>query len=397
MLTRGRACARAALRLSCPLVVASSAAAQPVRTRDASFSAVEYDNGRYASALTIDQSLFLTRERSSTLADAAVSIFDDGHWSMQGELSGTRYSKPIKIPELVVPFARDYFVPFFRTMRGEMSVVASGSAQQGLMPTMHFLPQARLHFLDLERGMWAGGGFARTFDGDVWRTTLLGDLGAWIREGATVISASAHPQQLQNGDLMSDLDATIDRTFGNVTFAGSFGLRVGQASRVDIGWASVGATFAINRRLLATASVGNYPADLMQGLPGARFISLSIRLPSRSRFQRRDDQIVGVVQPSPATDGVMLSVVRTDSARGGRAVRVRAPASDRVEVMADFTDWEPVPLVRTPAGLWELTLPISAGQHRINVRLDGGDWVVPTNVARVTDEFGGVVGLILVR
>jgi 1,4-alpha-glucan branching enzyme len=78
-------------------------------------------------------------------------------------------------------------------------------------------------------------------------------------------------------------------------------------------------------------------------------------------------------------------------------VRVRAPASDRVEIMADFTDWQPVTLVRTPDGYWEATLPVARGQHRLNVRLDGGDWVVPTNVARVTDEFGGVVGLVLVR
>jgi hypothetical protein len=65
--------------------------------------------------------------------------------------------------------------------------------------------------------------------------------------------------------------------------------------------------------------------------------------------------------------------------------------------MADFTDWDPVRLVKTPEGVWEITLPLSRGQHRLNVRLDGGDWVVPTNVARVTDEFGGVVGLVLVR
>jgi hypothetical protein len=398
LLTRGRASARAALRLSCPVLVASSVAAQPVRTRDASFSAVRYESGRYASAITIDQSLFLTRERSSTLADAVVSVFDDGHWSMQGELSGTRYSRPLGIPELVIPFARDYYIPFFRAMRGEMSFSAMGSAQQGLMPTMHFLPQARLHFLDLERGMWAGGGFARTFDGESWRTTLLGDLGAWVRRGGTVLSLSLHPQQLQNGDLLSDAGATLERTYGGVSLSTTLGVRVGQADRVTVGWASVGATFAINRRLLATASVGNYPADLMQRLPGARFVSLSLRLPTRSRFPRRDDRPVAGAQTAPAgADGVILGVATTDSVRAGRVVRVRAPASERVEIMGDFTDWEPRSLVRTPAGTWEINVPISSGQHRLNVRLDGGDWVVPTNVARVTDEFGGVVGLILIR
>lgn len=362
-----------------------------------SYSAAHYDDGRYTSALTLDQSVFITRERSSTLAEGVVSVFDDGRWSMAGQLSGGRFSKPIKVPELGVPFAPDYYIPFFRAMRGELSMQAFGSAQQGLMPTLHLLPQARLHFLDLMRGMWVGGGFARSFDGEEWRTTLLGDIGAWFRRGSMVITASARPQQLQNGDLMTDLGATIDRALGPVSLSAAGGWRMGQASRVDLGWVSVGATFAINRRLLATASFGNYPSDLLQRLPGARFASLSIRLPTRSAFPRRDDKMTGVVQPNPAADGIILRIANTDADKSARVVRVRAPASERVEIMADFTDWLPVPLVRTPEGFWEVTVPVIRGSHRLNVRLDGGDWVVPTNVARITDEFGGVVGLVLVR
>jgi hypothetical protein len=397
LLTRGRAFARAALRLSAIVLAATSAAAQPVRTRNASYSAVHYDDGRYSSAITLDQSLFITRERSSTRADAVFSIFDDGRWSMQGDLSGTRYTKPINIPELVVPFARDYYIPFFRAMRGEVSFETTGSAQQGLMPTMHFLPQARIHLLDLQRGLWAGGGFARSFDGEMWRTTLLGDVGAWVRRGGTVVSVSARPQQLQNGDLLADFGATIERPFGKVSLSSSLGYRIGQSNRVEVGWASVGATFPINQRLLATASVGNYATDLLQQLPGAQFIALSLRLPSRTRFQRRDAQVVAPTQINDAPDGIVLRVAAVDSSRSAQVVRVRAPASERVELMADFTDWEPVSLVRTPAGVWEITLPVKSGPHRLNVRLDGGDWVVPTNLARVTDEFGSIVGLLLVR
>jgi len=317
---------------------------------------------------------------------------------LAGELSGSRYSKPLRIPELVIPFARDYYIPFFRAIRGELTLNATGSAQQGLMPTMNLLPQARVHLLDLQRGMWAGGGFARTFDGEQWRTTLLGDLGTWVRKGGMVVSVSARPQQLQNGDQFYLVGATIDRTLGNVSLSASGGWRTGQAERVDLGWISVGATFSINRRLLATASVGNYPADLLQRLPGARFMALSIRLPTRSAFPRRDaGPQSATAQPMVAADGVILRITSKDSDRNARVVRIRAPASERVEIMADFTDWDAVPLVKTPEGVWEITLPLSRGQHRLNVRLDGGDWVVPTNVARVTDEFGGVVGLVLVR
>ena len=396
-MTRGRAHARAALRLSALVLAASSAAAQPVRTRNASYSAVQYEDGRYSSAFTFDQALFITRERSSTLANGVFSIFDDGRWSMQGDLSGTRYTKPIEIPELVLPFARDYYIPFFRALRGEVTLSATGSAQQGLMPTMHFLPQARLHFLDLQRGLWAGGGFGRTFDGETWRTTLLGDLGAWMRYGGTVLTFSARPQQLQNGDLLNDVGATVERSFRRVSVSTSGGYRVGQSSRVDVGWLSVAATFPINQRLLITTSVGSYPTDLLQQLPGAKFLALSIRIPTRTQFQRRDATIVAPTRVNDPTDGIVLRLAAVDSSKSVQVVRVRAPASERVEMMADFTDWEPVSLVRTPAGVWEITVPIKPGPHRLNVRLDGGDWVVPTNLARVTDEFGSIVGLLLVR
>ena len=362
-----------------------------------SYSAAHYEDGRYTSALTLDQTVFITRERSSTLADGVVSLFDDGRWSMSGEVSGLRYSNPITIPEITVPFAPNYYIPFFHAIRGEMSLTTMGSLQQGLMPTMHFLPEARLHLLDRQRGIWGGGGFARTFDGEEWRTTLLGDFGGWLRQGSTVVSMSFHPQQLQNGDLMTDLGATVNKTLGPVTFAATGGWRTGQAERVDLGWASVAATFSINRRFLATASVGNYPADLLQRLPGAKFVSLSIRLPSRSVFQRRDDKLAPASQPEFAADGIILRITSADSSQSAKVVRVRAPASERVEIMADFTGWLPIGLVRTPEGFWEATVPVTRGSHRLNVRLDGGDWVVPTNVARVTDEFGGVVGLVLVR
>ena len=369
-----------------------------MRTRNASYSAVEYEDGRYSSAFTYDQSLFLTRERSSTLANAVFSVFDDGRWSMQGEVIGTRYTKPITIPELVLPFARDYYIPFFKALRGEVTLQGTGSAQHGLMPTIHFLPQARLHFLDLQRGLWAGGGFARTFDGEVWRTTLLGDIGAWARRGGTVFTLSARPQQLQNGDLLGDLSGSVERSVGKISLTSGFGYRIGQSSRAEVGWLSIGAAFPINQRLLATFSVGNYPTDLLQQLPGAKFVALSLRLPTRTRFQRRDDPVVArIVQPTDPTDGIVLRVAATDSSKSVQVVRVRAPASDRVELMADFTDWEPVALARTPAGLWEVSLPIRSGSHRLNVRLDGGDWLVPTNLARVTDEFGSTVGLLLVR
>jgi hypothetical protein len=107
------------------------------------------------------------------------------------------------------------------------------------------------------------------------------------------------------------------------------------------------------------------------------------------------------VPPRPDTlNGVALSTVATlevRPARGARTLRVRAAGARSVELMGDFTHWEPITL--TPAGgdTWEVTLPIAAGVHRVNVRIDGGAWLVPRGVPAVPDDLGGVVGLLVVR
>jgi hypothetical protein len=68
-------------------------------------------------------------------------------------------------------------------------------------------------------------------------------------------------------------------------------------------------------------------------------------------------------------------VARLDVERrpdGTVRLRVHAPSASRVEIMGDFTDWVPLPLEQTEAETFEITLPIPAGVHRLNVRLNGG-------------------------
>jgi len=42
-------------------------------------------------------------------------------------------------------------------------------------------------------------------------------------------------------------------------------------------------------------------------------------------------------------------------------------------------------------------VPLAAGVHRVNVRVDGGEWRVPTGLSAVDDDFEGKVGLLVVR
>jgi hypothetical protein len=42
-------------------------------------------------------------------------------------------------------------------------------------------------------------------------------------------------------------------------------------------------------------------------------------------------------------------------------------------------------------------LVIAPGVHRVNIRVDGGAWRPPPGLSVVRDEFGGEVGLLVVR
>jgi hypothetical protein len=78
-----------------------------------------------------------------------------------------------------------------------------------------------------------------------------------------------------------------------------------------------------------------------------------------------------------------------------RMLRVRAPTARRVEVMGDFTGWEPVELA-ADGDAFAAAFALSAGSHRMVVRLDGGVWAPAANTPAVDDDFGGRVGLLLV-
>jgi hypothetical protein len=387
---RGRALACAALLLCGSPVITGAPSAQTVRTRDAGFSAVKYDNGLTVSALTVYEALIAERPRSTTSANGVMSLFDDGKWSMQGSLRGTRFSTS-------VPITPQPIAGIFRSMRGEYGLAAYSTAQQGAQPTLELVTEARAHFIDAERGLWLGGGVARTFDGVQWRTSVLGESGLWFRHKSLLVTTTVRPYQLQYGDLIGDAENSIEWRMGRVAVSANSGIRLGEALRGTVQWAGMSLSFPIVRSFIATASGGKYPTDLLQGLPGGYYGSLTMRIPSR-RSPGRNLRASATTSPTPV-DGpgtIVLTLADADQSRGTRVLRLRVPGARRVDVMADFTEWEPVSLVLSPTGLWETTVALPSGTHRLNVRIDGGEWIVPTNTMRVRGEFGDAVGMIVV-
>ncbi|MBA3889706.1 MAG: hypothetical protein H0X64_04180, partial [Gemmatimonadaceae bacterium] len=106
--------------------------------------------------------------------------------------------------------------------------------------------------------------------------------------------------------------------------------------------------------------------------------------------------------PRPATRRPVVARTAPDVLieRGGAqgvVLRVLAPpAAHSVDVAGTFSEWEPVRLTSDGGGAWSLATPLGAGQHRVMVRIDGGEWMPPANLPSVDDELGGRVGLFTV-
>src|SRR6185503_20791010 len=82
---------------------------------------------------------------------------------------------------------------------------------------------------------------------------------------------------------------------------------------------------------------------------------------------------------------------------GRYLITVRSPGARQVELSGDFTGWKPVSLRRIRGDDWSVALPLEAGTHRVNIRVDGGVWVAPPGMTTTSDDFAGEVGLLVVE
>ena len=367
-----------------------------MRTRDVGFATVAYDNGRTFGALTLNETAVIERSTGTLLANGLLSLFDDGRWSMQGVLAGSRFSAPM------VPGGM--FRRWFSDLRGELGLSGFATAQQSFMPTLQVNGETRLHLSAAGYAVRAGATLARTFDGVGWRSTVIGEAGGWWRTTPhTVVHATTRPMQLQFGDLLSDTEGGLTWVRGRSEYIWSMGVRLGEADRGTAGWGSFTATWPLVPGLLGTASLGNYPVDLIQGLPGGRYVAVALRLPNGRLPPLRPKAPRPLLPPPPlrpelpTTEPLTLVIGPALDSLEIREIRVWAPGVREVELLADFVDWIPVPLIRQPNGEWQGFYYVKQGLHRLNLRLDRTELAVPRNLATLDDEFSGRVGVVVVR
>ncbi len=263
---------------------------------------------------------------------------------------------------------------------------------------------ARQHFVVPNGGAWAGGGLGRT-DRDGERGFSFGaDAGAWWRLGFLYGSGSVSLQQSNDWLLMltssdqaphqtdqprfkvRDVEFVLEARGGPNSIAVSWAQRraldVTNANVIAI---STSGILQLTERVAVTASVGRQLMDPLRGLPQADLLSASLRLSLGRKplpVMARSEIAMATVDPMPGGGGELV-------------VQVFAADTMLVEVAGDFSEWQPVPLVRE-GGLLVARVRLPPGKHLVAVRVNLGTWRAPRNLARVRDDYGGEAGIVVI-
>jgi hypothetical protein len=214
------------------------------------------------------------------------------------------------------------------------------------------------------------------------------DTGGWQRY-ARYIDRSSMRRTRRWSDVETRLDWSRGRMALSATLARS-NLAAHDSltpSRAMMFW-SMNTAFVLNHRVSLVTSLGTLPTGVRTNAPPSRFATVGLRVSTLGLLR---DPPHAAVRPS-------ASAFRLIPAEPGLyRVVLRAPGARTVELSGDFNSWKAVALTQTTPDIWEITLPLAAGTHRVNVRINGDSWTAPPGLPAVNDEFSGRVGLLVVR
>jgi len=287
--------------------------------------------------------------------------------------------------------------PAVHAMTAEVAAFGGASTRRDGRHTAEYRSVLRGRLQNDDAGASVGGGVGQTWDGVEWRSLAFGEGMAWLVRAPWAAQLDVVPTTIRRGARFTDAGAEVVFRQGRVEFSGSVGLRRGQMdSLIDQSrqWGSVDATIWMTPAIGFVMAGGTYPASPTQALPGGRYIFAAIRLASLRSFGERS---AASTQRVAVHDSALIDTVPTlvwqRTSESHYLFRVRASSAHRVELMSDLTQWRPVALVTDGGAWWHVSMPVSSGAHQVNVRIDGGAWIVPHGTLSVDDELGGVVGL----
>ncbi len=357
--------------------------AQTTASLELGGSIVQYDGFLSSGAVYGTPMLRLDGRAYSVAVQGSYLLFESGNRILQGTTAGA------------------WLTPRLGPVRGELSASAGVTGYEDYPSYGHVLGRGKLHLIGEGIGAWVAGATGSSFFGSIWDAATELSLGAW----------AASPEF--GGGVTLTHSRLLDTTFTDVVAGGRWRTAVGEldgslgirTSAVGSGggvYGDIGARFRLSSRFAILASGGRYPADPVRGVLAASYASLGLRfdfVPTRRTPLASLSTALSRVVPAAADRGGSAAAALTlqPSSGGFALLQVSAPGAARVEVMGEFTDWEPLTLARTRPGTFEILLRLAPGSYRLNVRLDGGPWIVPTGARAEADDFGQTVGIVLVQ
>lgn len=354
------------------LLLPRVSSAQLQWTTDLGLSRLRQEGIDASNALTLGTAVDAYSDRAWLRVSGLASRATMDRWTGQGVVVGSLLG------------------PAKRLARWELSGSASGFTETGFGPTTSFELMAGARFGSPLAGASLGtGGGATRSPVTKGRGIVQAQAGAWrsVDVNAFAVNAaltglfvpsegSYGPPPIEKNASYADASVAWRRDHNGWSASVDAGARIGSSLVQSGTWASGEAAAWLSNHVALVASAGRALADPIRGVPSTRYLSASIRIAAQPH-----DRLGGALKPQVIA--------------GRERMEIDLPKATSVELMADFTDWSPVPLVRA-GGVWRLERSISPGLHRVAIRVDGGEWIAPPGVPHAADDLGGVVGLITI-
>lgn len=216
---------------------------------------------------------------------------------------------------------------------------------------------------------------------DVFGATNPNNPGAGTGTGDTLSRTGSVPARHY-----SDVESSVYWSHGPLAIDGLIGTRVSTSYGQRTTWGHAQASWALGEQFALVATGGSRASEPAIGRLGGNFFSFGVRLASAP-------WIAHALHPGARSTASSFGV-RADGTT--RIIYVHAPAARTIELMADFTDWQPVAMRHAANDEWQVAMQIAPGSHRVNIRVDGGEWSAPPGASTVQDEFNGLVGLVVI-
>ncbi len=361
---------------------ASGLSAQTTGALEGGVSYVDYDGFLPSAAFYLVPTVQFARPGLSLGGQVSWVVFESGNSVLQGSAAG------------------GWLTSVGGLLRAELSGSAGLAAYTATERYGHVLLRGRLHLAGRRVGAWFGGVTGRSFVGGDSDTPVEISLGGWMVQQSVTFGASATRTWFGNLVYL-DVEGSIDLELRDFELRYRGGLRT-WTGNVDEGlYGEVLIHVPVSRRLAAELGGGTYPSDPVRGILAASYASIGVRV-STSSVRRAPPAVVSealarAYGEEPEGGSAVAARLEVDP-RQDETVRLRvyAPGAAKIELMGDFTDWVPLTLERTGAEDFVITVAIPPGVHRLNVRVDGGDWIVPRGMRAEQDEFGGTVGVLVI-